>query len=179
MWESAKLHVCRICAVPFLRVFLNMESHLRAQHGVTPEEYLDMFGGERVLRETEEERRVNASATGLECPTCHLVLDGFQHFYAHYMSQHTGTNKLRGMSCKLSRVLHTVKDRLGLAECDTCKAEGSVVLKGFLVAHQAYFHRASRMPKQYQYSPDSYPTPPITKEGKGDKRSEGKKFEIR
>ena len=136
MCDNMKMHSCRLCAVPLLRMEQNIRVHTKAVHGLSLDEYVSYGGGDN-LEETEEEERVNAAAESLECPRCGETFRGFHHLSKHVRSEHLSDE---GKSLQFSSVCGLLHNSLGLSSCPKCKQRYLLGARA-LEVHDRFHHQ--------------------------------------
>ncbi len=166
MCNNVKIHICRICATPMLRLVQNLMNHLSHKHGIRQvKDYLEehrLGGIGTAMEESLGERRINALAPRLRCQDCGQGARGFLHLFQHV--------NLRHRKSLFGSVFVTLQGQLGLRRCFRC-SDGfiarSLVVGEHMPVHNGFFHGGEEGNISEEEEDESPPPPPSVQTGEG------------
>ena len=166
MCNNVKIHICRICATPMLRLVQNLMNHLSHKHGIRQvKDYLKehrLGGIGTAMEESLGEKRINALAPRLRCPDCGQGARGFLRLFQHV--------NLRHRKSLFGSVFVSLQGQLGLKRCFRC-SDGfiarSLVVSEHMTAHNGFFHGGEEGDISEEEEDQSPPPPPSVKTGEG------------
>ncbi len=171
MCNNVKIHICRICATPMLRLVQNLMNHLSHKHGIRQvKDYLKehrLGGIGTAMEESLGERRINALAPRLRCRDCGQGAKGFLRLFQHV--------NLRHRKSLFGSVFVSLQGQLGLRRCFRC-SDGfiarSLVVGEHLPVHNGFFHGGEEGDSgggdlSEEEEDESPPPPPPVQTGEG------------